>query len=155
MGAINLMMEAAVDAINELGADIDAINEGYHFKADPDTRSVDDITIRAGDNEFVLAIVWKNLEGYHPSCPNLGHAIRNSGDIVVPKKDYDFLVEANEDLKQSLDWANEREADDARDMRKMRSTIKLLTDCLQATIADKANTVRNMRALDQAKEFLD
>ncbi len=155
MGAINLMMEAAIDAINELGADIDIINEGYHFKADPDTRSVDDITIKAGNNEFVLAIVWKNLEGYHPSCPNLGHAIRNSGDIVVSKKDYDFLVEANEDLKQSLDWANEREADDAKDMRRMRSTIKLLAGCLQTTIADKANTARNMRALDQAKEFLD
>lgn len=155
MGAINLMMEAAINAINELGADIDVVNDGYHFKADPDTRSVDDITIRAGDNEFVLAIVWKNLEGYHPSCPNLGHAIRNSGDIVVPKKDYDFLIEANEDLKQSLDWANEREADDAKDMRRMRSTIKLLAGCLQTTIAGKANTARNMRALDQAKEFLD
>lgn len=155
MGAINLMMEAAVDAINELGADIDAINEGYHFKADPNTRSADDITIRAGDNEFVLAIVWKNLEGYHPSCPNLGHAIRNSGDIVVPKKDYDFLVEANEDLKQSLDWANEREGDDAKDMRKMRSTIKLLSECLRSTMDGTANIARNTRALDQAKEFLD
>lgn len=102
MGAINLMLNAAIDAINALGEKSDFENDGYHFKADTNTRSVDDITIKAGDNEFVLACVWKNLEGYEPSCPNLGHAIRNSGNVVIRKGDL-------EDLKQSLDWVNQRE----------------------------------------------
>lgn len=155
MGAISLMMNTAIDAINDLGKKPDFDNDGYHFKADPDTRSVDDITIRAGDNEFVLAIIWKNLEGYHPSCPNLGHAIRNSGDLVIPKKDYDFLVEANEDLKQSLDWADEREAEDHATMRKMRSTIKALQDCLCDAVDGKSNSEKVSIALNLAKDCLE
>lgn len=155
MGAISLMMNTAIDAINDLGKKPDFDNDGYHFKADPDTRSVDDITIRAGDNEFVLAIIWKNLEGYHPSCPNLGHAIRNSGDLVIPKKDYDFLVEANEDLKQSLDWADDREAEDYATIHKMRSTIKALQDCLRDAVDGKSNNEKVNIALNLAKDCLE
>jgi hypothetical protein len=79
MGAISSALQAAIDEIDELGKKDDFYNDGYHFKSDPNTRSVDDITIRAGDDEFVLAFIWKNLPDYHPSCPNLGHALKNAG----------------------------------------------------------------------------
>lgn len=92
MGAINLMMNAAVDAINDVGADIDAVNDGYHFKADYNTRSVDDITIRADGDEFVLACVWKNMPGCVPSLPNLKEALGNCGLGVHDKKKLRSLI---------------------------------------------------------------
>lgn len=155
MGAINLMMDAAIDAINDLGAGADSANDGYHFKADYSTRSADDITIKAGENEFVLAVVWKNLKGYEPSCPNLGHALRNSGNRVVRQEEYNFLLNANADLKQSLDWANEREADDFKTMAKMRSVIRALDDCLRGLAGKDGLTEKAKEALMQASEFID
>lgn len=145
MGAINLMMEAAVDAINDLGADIDAVNDGYHFKADPNTRSADDITIRAGDNEFVLAIVWKKLKGYEPSCPNLGQAIRNSGNVVIRKEDLD-------DLKQSLDWSNQRENENVTWMKKARSFLELFCKFQMCESDDDNETFETLKR--QVKDFL-
>lgn len=59
MGALNILLRSAIDAIEEVGKGDDYQNDGYHFKADTTTRSVDDITIKAGSNEFVLACVWK------------------------------------------------------------------------------------------------
>ena len=64
MGALNILLRTAIDAIDEIGKKDDYQNDGYHFRADTTTRSVDDITIKADGNEFVLACVWKNL----PSC---------------------------------------------------------------------------------------
>lgn len=79
MGAINTALEAAIEAIEELGKKDSFFNDGYHFKADYNTRSVDDITIKADGDEFVLAFIWKNLPNYQPSCPNFGRAIKNAG----------------------------------------------------------------------------
>lgn len=79
MGAINTALQAAIDAIEEIGKKDDFFNDGYHFKADYNTRSVDDITIKADGDEFVLAFIWKNLPNYQPSCPNFGKAIKNAG----------------------------------------------------------------------------
>ncbi len=79
MGAISNALRAAIDAIDELGEKDSFFNDGYHFKSDPNTRSVDDITIKADGDEFVLAFIWKNLPGYQPSCPNFGRALKNAG----------------------------------------------------------------------------
>lgn len=79
MGAINSALQTAIDAINELGEKGSFFNDGYHFKSDPNTRSIDDITIKADGDEFVLAFIWKNLPGYQPSCPNFGKALKNAG----------------------------------------------------------------------------
>ena len=37
MSAINLMLNAATDAINELGKSDDFENDGYHFKVDTES----------------------------------------------------------------------------------------------------------------------
>lgn len=145
MGAINLMLTAAIDAINELGKKSDFENDGYHFEADPNTRSADDITIRAGDNEFVLAIVWKKLKGYEPSCPNLGQAIRNSGNVVIRKEDLD-------DLKQSLDWANQRENENVTWMRKARGFLELFCKFQMCESDDDNETFETLKG--QVKDFL-
>lgn len=79
MGAISTALRAAIDAIEELGEKDSFFNDGYHFKPDYNTRSVDDITIKADGDEFVLAFIWKNLPGYQPSCPNFGRALKNAG----------------------------------------------------------------------------
>lgn len=79
MGAINTALRAAIDAIEEVGKKDSYFNDGYHFKADYNTRSVDDITIKADGDEFVLAFIWKNLPNYQPSCPNFGRALKNAG----------------------------------------------------------------------------
>ncbi len=79
MGAISSALQAAIDAIEELGEKDSFFNDGYHFKADYNTRSVDDITIKADGDEFVLAFIWKNLPNYQPSCPNFGKALKNAG----------------------------------------------------------------------------
>ena len=100
MGALNLMMNEALDAIDELGKKSDFVNDGYHFKYDPNTRGVDDVTIKAGGEEFVLAVVWKNCPGYKPSLPNLRQAFDNYG-WVVRDKEYD------EKLKQAVQMINE------------------------------------------------
>lgn len=79
MGAISTALRTAIDAIEELGEKDSFFNDGYHFKADYNTRSVDDITIKADGDEFVLAFIWKNLPNYQPSCPNFGRALKNAG----------------------------------------------------------------------------
>ena len=79
MGAISSALQAAIDAIEELGEKDSFFNDDYHFKADYNTRSVDDITIKADGDEFVLAFIWKNLPNYQPSCPNFGKALKNAG----------------------------------------------------------------------------
>lgn len=75
--------EPTLEQVKELrdvvGKGDDYQNDGYHFKADTTTRSVDDITIKAGSNEFVLACVWKNLPNYKPCLPNLKKAFDNYG----------------------------------------------------------------------------
>ena len=100
MGALNLMMNEAIDAINELGKKEDSENDGYHFEYDPNTRSFDDVTIRAGNNEFVLAIVWKNLPGYQPCLPNLRKAFDNCGWTV---RNTDFLKNLVSELKDCIE----------------------------------------------------
>lgn len=92
MGAINTILQTAIDAIEEIGKKDDYWNDGYHFKADTMTRSVDDITIKADGDEFVLACVWKNLPDYRPSLPNLKHAFDKYGWIVRDKIEIMKLV---------------------------------------------------------------
>ena len=92
MSAINLMLTEAIDAIDTLGADIDVINEGYHFKHDPNTRSVDDITIKADGDECVLACIWKNLSGYKPSLPNMRQAFENFGWVTRDREPLRALI---------------------------------------------------------------
>lgn len=145
MGAINLMLTAAIDAINELGKKSDFENDGYHFEADTNTRSVDDITIKAGDDEFVLAIVWKKLKGYEPSCPNLGQVIRNSGNVVIRKEDLD-------DLKQSLDWSNQRENENVIWMKKARSFLELFCKFQMGEDCDGNEAFEILK--EQVKDFL-
>lgn len=103
MGAISQMMIAATDAINELGRKDDSINDGYHFKHDSSTWSADDVTIRADGDEFVLAIVWKNLKGYKPSLPNLAHAFENYGWAVRDKSRIDKLEKEEKLLKDIVE----------------------------------------------------
>lgn len=103
MGALNLMMNEALDAIDELGKKSDFENDGYHFKYDPNTRGIDDVTIRAGNNEFVLAIVWKNLPGYKPSLPNLRHAFDNCGWVVRDKEYLEKLEKRVKELEIEVD----------------------------------------------------
>lgn len=145
MGAINLMLTAAIDAINELGKKGDFENDGYHFEADTNTRSVDDIIIKAGDDEFVLACVWKKLKGYEPSCPNLGQAIRNSGNVVIRKEDLD-------DLKQSLDWSNQRENENVTWMKKARGFLELFCKFQMGENCDGNETFETLKG--QVKDFL-
>lgn len=92
MGAINTILQTAIDAIEEVGKKDSYWNDGYRFKADTTTRSVDDITIKADGDEFVLACVWKNLPGYRPSLPNLKHAFDKCGWIVRDKTEIMKLV---------------------------------------------------------------
>ena len=99
MGAISLMMTTALDAIDELGKKSDFVNDGYHFKYDSDTYGVDDVTIRAGDDEFVLAVVWKNLPGYKPSLCNLRHAFDNYGWVT---RDREYLEDLVSGLKDCI-----------------------------------------------------
>lgn len=42
MGAINTILQTAIDAIEEVGKKDDYWNDGYHFKADTMTRSVEE-----------------------------------------------------------------------------------------------------------------
>ena len=113
MGAISSALQAAIDAIDELGEKDDFFNDGYHFKSDPNTRSVDDITIRAGNDEFVLAFIWKNLPNYQPSCPNFGHAIKNAGmacrnvdDIKTIINDLIAYVQVTPESVNAIERAN-------------------------------------------------
>lgn len=92
MGALNILLQSAIDAIEEVGKGNDYQNDEYHFKADTTTRSVDDITIKADSNEFVLACVWKNLPGYKPSLPNLKHAFDNYGWAVRDKAEITKII---------------------------------------------------------------
>lgn len=92
MGAINTLLQTTIDAIDEVGKKDSYWNDGYHFKADTMTRSVDDITIKAGSNEFVLACVWKSLPDYKPSLPNLKHAFDNYGWVVRDKAEITKII---------------------------------------------------------------
>ena len=92
MGAINTLLQTAIDAIEEVGKKDDYWNDGYHFKADTMTRSVDDITIRADGDDFVLACVWKNLPNYKPSLPNLKKAFDNYGWAVRDKAELTKII---------------------------------------------------------------
>lgn len=92
MGAINTILQTAIDAIEEVGKKDSYWNDGYHFKADTTTRSVDDITIKADGDEFVLACVWKNLPDYRPSLPNLKHAFDKYGLVVNDKEELGSLI---------------------------------------------------------------
>ena len=92
MGALNILLRTAIDAIDEIGKEDDCQNDGYHFRADTTTRSVDDITIKADGNEFVLACVWKNLPDYKLSLPNLKHAFDNYGWIVKDKAEITKII---------------------------------------------------------------
>lgn len=92
MGVLNILLRSAIDAIEEVGKGNDYQNDGYHFKADTTTRSVDDITIKADSNEFVLACVWKNLPDYKPSLPNLKHAFDNYGWTVRDKVEITKII---------------------------------------------------------------
>ncbi len=108
MGALNAMMLACEEAINKLGQNPKE-NDGYEFKVDTSTRSVDDVTIRAGDHEFVLAIVWKNLPGWEPCCPNLGHAFRdNYGWSVIDTKKLKHLKKIEKKYKALKRELNDR-----------------------------------------------
>lgn len=102
MGAINTILQTAIDAIEEVGKKDSYWNDGYRFKADTATRSVDDITIKADGDEFVLACVWKNLPNYKPSLPNLKHAfdeygwfVRDKAEIVKIISDLTFYASSN------------------------------------------------------------
>lgn len=45
MGALNILLRSAIDAIEEVGKGDDYQNDGYHFKADTTTRS--EMTLRS------------------------------------------------------------------------------------------------------------
>lgn len=92
MGAINTLLQTAIDAIEEVGKKDDYWNDGYHFKADTNTRSVDDITIKADGDDFVLACVWKNLPNYKPSLPNLKQAFDKYGWTVRDKVEITKII---------------------------------------------------------------
>lgn len=113
MGAINTALQAAIDAIEEIGKKDSYFNDGYHFKADYNTRSVDDITIKADGDEFVLAFIWKNLPKYQPSCPNFGRALKNAGmtcrnisDIKTVINDLLAYVPATPESVNAIERAN-------------------------------------------------
>lgn len=92
MGAINTILQTATDAIEEVGKKDDYFNDGYHFKVDPSTRSVDDVIIKADGDEFVLACIWKNLPNYRPSLPNTNEALNKYGLVVNDKKELESLI---------------------------------------------------------------
>ena len=92
MGAINTIMHATISAIDDVGRKEDFFNDGYHFKSDPKTRSVEDITIKADGDEFVLACIWKNLKDYKPQLPNLRMALGNCGLVVQDKEELRSLI---------------------------------------------------------------
>lgn len=92
MGAINTILQTAIDAIEEVGKKDDYWNDGYRFKTDTTTRSVDDITIKADGDEFVLACVWKNLPGYKPMLPNIKHAFDNYGWATRDKAEITKII---------------------------------------------------------------
>jgi len=92
MGAINTLLQTAIDAIEEVGKKDDYWNDGYHFKADTNTRSIDDITIKADGDDFVLACVWKNLPNYKPSLPNLKQAFDKYGWTVKDKAEITKII---------------------------------------------------------------
>ncbi len=113
MGAINTALQAAIDAIEEIGKKDSYFNDGYHFKADYNTRSMDDITIKADGDEFVLAFIWKNLSNYQPSCPNFGRALKNAGmacrnisDIKTVIKDLLAYVPVTPESVNAIERAN-------------------------------------------------
>jgi len=89
MGAINTLLQTSIDAIEEIGKNQ---NDDYHFKADTNTRAVDDITIKTDKGDFVLACVWKNLPNYRPSLPNLKQAFDNFGWVVRDKAEIAKII---------------------------------------------------------------
>lgn len=85
------------------------------------------------------------LKNIHFDCENgLRHDVEG----------YDSLKEANEDLKQSIDWANQRESEDFNTMKNMRATIKNLYKELLENIDGDISTSAD-KALKMAKEFID
>lgn len=89
-----MLMIHASDAIDKLGKN-DAENDGWKFKVDSSTWSMDDFVIRGGDGEdFVLAVAWANPPyGYKPCMPNLGHVFEKVGWKVIDQEEYNRLTE--------------------------------------------------------------
>lgn len=97
MGALSKLMLEAEYAINELGKN-DAENDGWKFKVDSSTWSMDDYVIRGGGGEdFVLAVAWANPPyGYKPCMPNMGRVFEKVGWKLIDKSEYDHLKEIEE-----------------------------------------------------------
>ena len=104
MGALSMLMIEAEDAINKLGKK-PLENDGYEFKVDSKTWSMDDYVIRAGNEAFVLGVTWLNPPpGFQPSMPNMAKAFKNAGLQVISKLEYDRLKSIEEkynSLKES------------------------------------------------------
>lgn len=143
MGALNLMMNEALDAIDELGKKSDFVNDGYHFKYDPNTRGVDDVTIKAGNEEFVLAVVWKNLPGYKPSLPNLRHAFDNCGWVV---RDKEYLEKLEKELKQLRKFE--------KNFRKIQKKCREYDEKSKQHYMDGKGAEYEMKLNDKLEEFL-
>ena len=92
MGAINLILNTATDAVEEVGRKDSFYNDGYHFKVNPNTRPVDDVVIEAAGDKFFLACIWKNLPNYMPSLPNMNEALNEYGLVVNDKKELVSLI---------------------------------------------------------------
>lgn len=100
MGALSKLLIEAEAAINELGKNSKE-NDGWDFKVDKDTWSVDDFTIRTSSEDFVLAVTWANPpEGYTPSMPNLGHVFEKLGWSVVDTAELERLRKVEEEYKK-------------------------------------------------------
>ena len=99
MGVLAALLNTAIDALDEYGKEEKNIREGYDFYCDPETRSVDDITVKAGNSELVLAAIWKNLPGYKPSLPNMAEAFKNIGWSVIDTVKLEELRKENAELK--------------------------------------------------------
>lgn len=96
MGVLAALLNTAIDALDEYGQKKENIREGYDFRCDPNTRSVDDITVKAGNSEFVLAAIWKDLPNYKPSLPNMAEAFKNIGWSVIDTDELEKLRKGNQ-----------------------------------------------------------
>lgn len=143
MGALSQMLTTAVHAIDELGQQDDRENDGYHFKADTSTWGIDDITIKAGDEEFVLAVVWKNLPNYTPSLCNLAEAFKNYGWSVM-----------NTDKLEELEKQAEDNSYNIEKVEKSKDIIKKLCNCIR-TLNNPNTELTNVDSfLEDAENFI-
>lgn len=143
MGAISLMMTTALDAIDELGRKSDVVNDGYHFKYDSNTYGADDVTIKAGDEEFVLAVVWKKLPGYKPSLCNLRQAFDNYGWAV---RDKEYIKNLEKEIKRLQKFE--------KNFKKIQKKCQELDEKSKQHYGDDKGVEYEMKLDDKLEEFL-